>query len=111
MENLLLKWFGDLTILIIPLVAGVVSSFIIEAINQSTPDKIKGKYLTAIICLVVGVFLIFGFPNVVTTWFDRILIVVLNWAFAISFYAIAGKLVVQKIIGKAINVVGKKTDG
>lgn len=110
MEQLLLGWFGKLTIIVIPVFAGVVCSFIIEAINQSTPDKIKGKHLTALVCLVVGIFLVFGFPNVVTTWFDKVLIVALNWAFAVSFYLLAGKLVVQKVIGKALQVVTNKTD-
>lgn len=110
MEQLLVGWFGSLTIIVIPIFAGIVCSFIIEAINQSTPDKIKGKYLTAIICLVVGIFLVFGFPSVVTNWFDKILIVALNWAFAVSFYLIAGKLVVQKVIGKAMKVISNKTD-
>ena len=111
MEELLISWFGDLTIIVIPVFAGIICSFIIEAINQSTPDKIRGKYLTAIVCLAVGIFLVFGFPSVVTGWFDKVLIVAMNWAFAVSFYFIAGKIVVQKIIGKAIKVIGNKTDG
>ncbi len=110
MEQLLLSWFGSFTIIVIPVFAGIVCSFIIEAINQSTPDRIKGKYLTAIICLIVGIFLVFGFPNVVTTLFDKVLIVALNWAFAVSFYKVAGKTVVQKVIGKAIKTVSSKTD-
>jgi len=109
MEKLLIDWFGSFTIIIIPIFAGIICSFIIEAINQSTPDKIRGKYLTAIICLAVGIFLVFGFPNVVTNWFDKILIIALNWAFAVSFYLIAGKVVVQKVIGKALKVVTDKT--
>ena len=110
MEQLLMGWFGSLTIIIIPVFAGIICSFIIEAINQTTPDRIKGKYLTAFICFIVGVFLVFGFPLVVTTWFDKVLIVALNWAFAVSFYLVAGKLVVQKVIGKAMKVISNKTD-
>lgn len=110
MEELLKGWFGDLTILIIPLFAGVICSFIVEAINQATSDKVKGKTITAVTCLIVGVFLVFGFPSVVNGWFDTALIVIMNWAFAVLFYHLGGKLIVEKIIGKAIKVVGKKTD-
>jgi len=110
MEQLLIGWFGELTILIIPLFAGIVCSFIIEAINQSTSDKVKGSLITAVICLIVGIFLTLGFPSVVVGWFDTVLIVVMNWAFAILFYRIGGKIIVEKIIGKAISVVGKKTE-
>ena len=110
MEQLLIGWFGDLTIRIIPLFAGVICSLIVEAINQGTSDKVKGKTITAIVCLIVGVFLVFGFPSVVKGWFDTVLIVVMNWAFAVLFYMAGGKVIVKKIIGKAINVVGKKTE-
>jgi len=110
MEQLLTGWFGDLTILIIPLFAGIVCSFIVEAINQATSDKVKGSMITTVICLIVGVFLTLGFPSVVNGWFDTVLIVVMNWAFAVLFYKVGGKVIVEKIIGKAISVVGKKTD-
>lgn len=110
MENLLVGWFGDLTILVIPLFAGIVSSFIIEAINQSTTDKVKGKSITAILCFIIGIALVFGFPSVVIGWFDMALVIVMNWAFAVLFYHLGGRLIVEKIIGKAIKVVGKKTD-
>ena len=93
MEELLIKWFGDLTILVIPLFAGIVSSFIVEAINQSTPEFVTGKSITAILCLLIGVGLVFGFPNVVTTLFDKILVVLMNWAFAVLFYHLGGKLI------------------
>lgn len=39
MEQLLLSWFGSFTIIVIPVFAGIVCSFIIEAINQNTPDR------------------------------------------------------------------------
>ena len=110
MQDLLIGWFGDFTLIVIPVFAGIICSFIIEAVNQATPEIIKGKYLTAVICLIVGIFLVFGFPKVVTNWFDMVLIIVMNWAFAVSFYKLAGKVVVQKVIGKAINVISKKTD-
>lgn len=110
MEELLKGWFGDLTILIIPLFAGVICSFIVEAINQATSDRVKGSTITAVICLVVGVFLTLGFPSVVSGWFDTALIVVMNWAFAVLFYHLGGKKIVEMIVGKAIKVVGKKTD-
>lgn len=110
MEHLLTGWFGDFTILIIPLFAGVICSFIVEAINQTTSDRIKGSTITAITCLVVGVFLVFGFPSVVNGWFDTVLIVVMNWAFAVLFYRIGGKVIVEKIIGKAVTVVSKRSE-
>lgn len=110
MEDLLVKWFGDFAILIIPLFAGIVSSFIVEAINQYTPESVQGKYLTPIVCFVFGLFLIFGFPSVITGWFDKILIVIMNWAFAVLFYHLGGKKIVELIISNIIKFVGKKTD-
>lgn len=110
MEDLLVKWFGDLTILAIPLFAGIISSFIIEAVNQSTPAAVTGKSITAVLCLLIGIGLTFGFPNVITGWFDKCLVVAMNWAFAVLFYHLGGKLIVEKIIGKAVKVISKKTD-
>lgn len=110
MEDLLIKWFGDLTIVVIPIFAGIISSFIVEAINQSTPNFVTGKFITAVLCLLIGLGLVFGFPNVIAGWFDKILVIVMNWAFAVLFYHLGGKLIVEKIIGKVIKVVGKKTD-
>ncbi|MDY0082858.1 MAG: hypothetical protein RBR74_06735 [Ignavibacteriaceae bacterium] len=110
MEQFIVSLFGDFSIIAIPFVAGITCSFIIEAINQITPEWLRARFIVPLVCFIVGVFLIFAFPHIVQGWIDSILIVTINLVFAIVFYKFAGTLVVQKIIGKAVNVVSKKTD-
>lgn len=108
MEEFIMGIFGSWSIVAIPLVAGIVCSFIIEAIKITSPKWLRARYIVPLVCLVVSVFLIFAFPSVVRGWIDSILIVVMNLVFAIVFYKIAGTIIVQKIISKAVNIVSKK---
>lgn len=110
MEQLLIKWFGDLALLIVPLFAGIFCSFIIEGINQATPDKIGGKWIAVAVTVAFGTVLAFGFSEIVQGWFDKFIIISLNWAFALIFYHLGGKRIVKSIVGFSMKVVNKKVE-
>lgn len=110
MEQLLIKWFGDVALFIVPVFAGVFCSFIIEGINQATPDKVSGKLIAVIVTVVCGTVLAFGFSEIVQGWFDKFIIISLNWAFALIFYHLGGKRIVKAIVGFSMKVVSKKVE-
>ena len=111
MEALLIKWFGDLALLVVPLFAGIFCSFIIEGINQVTPQGVSGKLITVLVTVLFGTVLAFGFSEIVQGWFDKFIIISLNWAFALLFYHLGGKRIVKSIVGYSVKVVGRKIDG
>jgi len=108
MEKIFINWFGSLALFIIPVLAGLVTSFIIEAIDYITPTKLSAKWITLAVAILTGVGLIFGFPNVAVELFDKILIVVINIVFAIIFYSIGGKVVVKFLAEKTVGLIKKK---
>lgn len=110
MEDLLIKVFGDYAILFIPIVSGIACSFVIEALNQTTPPKISGKGLFAIVSLAIGVLLLFVFPSLTSGWAEKVFLVIMNSTVALVFYHIGGKILVERLIGGAIKLIGKKVD-
>lgn len=110
MEDLLVKIFGDYAILFIPIVSGMASSFVIEAVNQSTPASVSGKGLFAIVSLLVGFLLLFVFPSLTNGWAEKVFMVLMNSTVALVFYHVGGKLLVEKLIGGAIKLIAKKVD-
>ena len=110
MEDLLIKVFGDYAILFVPIVSGIASSFVIEAINQTTPPKLSGRGLFAIVSLLIGGLLIFVFPSLTNGWAEKLFMIILNATVALVFYHVGGKLLVEKLIGGAIKLISKKVD-
>jgi len=110
MEQLLVKVFGDYAILFVPIVSGIACSFVIEAVNQTTPPALSGKGLFGIVSLLVGVLLIFVFPGLTNGWAEKVFMVLMNATVALVFYHVGGKILVEKLIGGAIKLISKKVD-
>lgn len=110
MEKILIEWFGSLALFVVPILSGVVTSFIVEAINYVTPKALNSKMILTIVSVVAGVLLIFGFPQIATNLFDKILIAVMNVVVAIIFYMLGGKVIVTFLVEKALGTVKNKAD-
>jgi hypothetical protein len=106
MEKFLIDLFGNWAIIAVPVLSGILMSFIIEAIFQLTPDVIKQWYVTLVTALVVGVGLSFLFPIILPTQADRIFIAVANVAVSIVFSKLVGKVIVEKLIAKSVGKIG-----
>lgn len=106
MEKFLIDMFGSWAIIALPVICGILMSFIIEAIFQLTPETVKYWYVSLIVAIVIGVGAVFLFPLILPVLADKIIIAVANVAVAIVFSKMIGKTIVERLIAK----VGAKVE-
>ena len=111
MEQFFIDKFGlGWSLFVIPVFSGILMSFLIVALDTVTPEKVKGKWMLLIASVLVGAGLIFGFPKVITTPFDMVLVAFMNVIFALTFYHLKGKQMVEWLIEKTFQKVQKQVD-
>jgi len=111
MEKFFIEHFGlGWSLFAIPVFSGVVMSFVVIAIDTLTTDAFKGRWMLLGASFVVGAGLVVGFPTVCATLFDKIIVTFLNVLFALTFYHLKGKELVEFIIIKVFGKVQKKVE-
>lgn len=109
MEQFILSVVGKTwAIIAIPLLVGIIASFVIKVIDLLTPEKVLGRLITFIVCIVLGILSTFVFPLIVVGWKDIIMVSLMNIAFAFVFYHLGGKHLVDFLIGKSIEKIKNK---
>lgn len=109
MEELIVSIFGKFTILFVPVVCGILSSFVIEAVNEVTPESVGDKLVNLVVSLLLGVLMIFVFPSIINGVPEIILFIILNFSFAIVFFKLGGKVAVESFVNGALKIIKKKT--
>ena len=112
MEELIRSTFGDWGLVVIPLVSGILSSLVIEAIDVITVEKFAGRYLLTIICVIIPLLVLFNFPSYYTKFisWEFLTAFILNICFAILFYFTLGKWFIFRFFDKLKIKLGKKID-
>lgn len=107
MEKMLLEKLGLWTYLVVPFLTGIITSFVVEAIDLKTPDSVTPGILVLVSSIVVAVLLVIALPS----FYDSLAIVlvacVLNIAFSVSFYRAAGQWTVKKVFSTWRQEAGK----
>lgn len=120
MEELIISIFGKFSILIVPIVCGVITSFVVEAISKTLPrkenvkmvceKKVRGKIVNAVASFLLGVLMIFVFPSLINGVPEIIFFIILNWSFATMFYHFGGRKTVEAVVNGATKLIKKKTE-
>lgn len=110
MEEFFINTFGSFALWILPIFSGIVMSFLVEAVDYLTPKKLRSRWLLLLFSILVGVGLIFGFPIIVASLFDKIAVAFLNVIVALVFYKLFGKVIVQRLMNFALGRITNKFD-
>ena len=102
-----------LATIFIPIILGILTSFISEAVKQLFFEDKPAKFVFRLITLGISVFLavmVLGvLSGFIVTWQLKILFVCLNAFVPFAFYHLKGKELVEMVIGKLFNKA-QKTD-
>lgn len=110
MEQALNDIAGKYTFFAIPIIVGLLSSFIVAAIDYITPEKIKGKWLLTLLSVLIGFGLAFAFPTIAVWWLDILILAVLNASSALLFFHLGGRKMIDKLIKTFINKIQNKAE-
>ena len=122
MESMLREYFGNLGILIVPVFSGVLTSFVVEALNYLRGDKadkatgksffLSPKFTNLVISIIVTVLTGATLKSYIPTIWDALLYLVANISVAITFYEFGGRKLVEGVVNAITRRIKKKiTDG
>jgi high-affinity K+ transport system ATPase subunit B len=99
MEQIIRDTFGQTGYFVIPIISGILISFLAEALNKITPQIINNHLLLFIINIATTTLVIFTFPSYFENDIAELIFAfVINLSFAYVFYYTLGKKVIEAIM-------------
>lgn len=111
MEQIIRNSFGDYGYFIIPIIAGILISFVAEALNKITPKVVSNHVLLFCVNIVVTIQVLFVFPSYFQDDIAELIFAfVLNLSFSYVFYYTLGQKVVRLIMKNIEHRIDDKID-
>lgn len=111
MEQIIRNSFGDYGYFIIPIIAGILISFVAEALNKITPKVVSNHVLLFCVNIVVIIQVLFVFPSYFQDDIAELIFAfVLNLSFSYVFYYTLGQKVVRLIMKNIEHRIDDKID-
>lgn len=111
MEQIIRNSFGDYGYFIIPIIAGILISFVAEALNKITPKVVSNHVLLFCVNIVVTIQVLFVFPSYFQDDIAELIFAfVLNLSFSYVFYYTLGQKVVRLIMKNIEHRIDERID-
>ena len=110
MKEILFNSLGAWGYAIIPIIVGVIISFVSEFFYQVTPEVIRRRYTLWITTITFTILVTLIFDNYYTNFLQMILALIFNFVFAWLFYASVGKTFVPRLMKRLNTMINRKVD-